>query len=154
MVQGEHKGERGERLLPSGQVGDVLPALLRRPDRENNALAEGVERVDQLELGVSAQRDHLVHLLRWWQGTSKLHRLSTCGSRWGRAESIRARWLYLELERDHVEAGHELIEPAHGAGAISKRGQRIQPTDRSAGVQSHWSRQGRDIGVGRTGTQE
>ena len=35
----------------------------RRAGPEDDALGERVERVDELKLGVAAQRDHLVHLL-------------------------------------------------------------------------------------------
>lgn len=60
-MQGKDQGQRTQRLLAPAQIPNVLPALLGRHDREENALAEGVERVDQLQLGVAAQRDQLVH---------------------------------------------------------------------------------------------
>ena len=63
VVEGEDEGERAERLLAAAEVGDALPRFLGRPHAEDDALGEGVERVDQLELGVAAERDHLVHLL-------------------------------------------------------------------------------------------
>merc|ERR1719431_883137 len=64
VVEGEHQRQRGEGLLPARQVADVLPALLGRPDGEDDALGERVQGVDQLQLGVPAQGDHLVHLLQ------------------------------------------------------------------------------------------
>ena len=41
---------------PFPLASDILP--------EDNALWEGVEAVDQLQLRISPQRDHLVHLLQ------------------------------------------------------------------------------------------
>ena len=64
VVEGEDQGERGEGLLPTGEVGNVLPGFLWWPHAEHDTLSEGVETVHQLELGVSAQGDHLVHLLQ------------------------------------------------------------------------------------------
>eukprot|EP00962_Isochrysis_galbana_P023267 scaffold7006_cov108-Isochrysis_galbana.AAC.8 len=55
VVERKDERERRERLLASREVGDVLPRLLGRPYREDDALGEGVERVDQLQLGVAAQ---------------------------------------------------------------------------------------------------
>ena len=63
VVEREDEGERAEGLLAAAEVGDALPRLLGRPHAEDDALGEGVERVDELELGVAAERDHLVHLL-------------------------------------------------------------------------------------------
>ena len=65
VVQGEDQRQRRERLLATGQVGYVLPRLLGRADAEDDAFAEGVQRVDQLQLGVAAQRDHLVEFLQF-----------------------------------------------------------------------------------------
>jgi hypothetical protein len=64
VVQRKDQRERREGLLAAGQVGNVLPALLGRAHGEDDALGEGVEGVDELELRVAAQRDHLVHLLQ------------------------------------------------------------------------------------------
>ena len=64
VMQGEDEGETAQRLLATRQVGYVLPRLLRRHDAEEDALREGVERVDQLQLRIAAHRDHLVHLLQ------------------------------------------------------------------------------------------
>lgn len=64
IMQGEDQGQRRERLLTARQVGYVLPRLLGRPDAEDDALTERVQRVDQLQLGVTAQRDHLVELFQ------------------------------------------------------------------------------------------
>lgn len=50
VVQREDQGQGRERLLAAGQVGDVLPRLLGRADREDDALAERVQRIHQLQL--------------------------------------------------------------------------------------------------------
>eukprot|EP00964_Phaeocystis_antarctica_P083806 scaffold52749_cov71-Phaeocystis_antarctica.AAC.2 len=59
VVQREDERERGEGLLAAREVGDMLPRLLGRPHAEDDALGEGVERVEQLELRVATERDHL-----------------------------------------------------------------------------------------------
>lgn len=38
VVQRKHQRQRGQRFLPAGQVGDVLPRLLRGPHAEDDAL--------------------------------------------------------------------------------------------------------------------
>lgn len=60
MVEREDERKRGQSLLPSGQVSDVLPRFLGRANAEHDAFAERVQRVHQLQLRVPAQRDHLV----------------------------------------------------------------------------------------------
>ena len=62
-MQSEDEGKTTEGLLAAAEIGDVLPALLGRHDAEEDALGEGVEAVDELELGVAAHGDHLVHFL-------------------------------------------------------------------------------------------
>ena len=62
-MQRKHQRVRTKRLLPTRQIADILPALLRWHDGEENPLREGVERVDEFELGISAQSDELVHAL-------------------------------------------------------------------------------------------
>lgn len=59
VVQREDESEGRQRLLPPGQVGDVLPGLLGGPHAEHDALAERVEGVHQLQFRVTAQSDHL-----------------------------------------------------------------------------------------------
>mgnify|MGYP001590681608 CR=1 FL=1 len=58
-VQCEDESERAERLLPSREVRDVLPALLGRHDAEDDAFREWIQRVDEFKLCVAAERDHL-----------------------------------------------------------------------------------------------
>ena len=64
MMQRKHQRQAAQRLLPARQITDILPTLLRRHDREQNPLGEGIERIDELELGVAAHGDHLVHFLQ------------------------------------------------------------------------------------------
>ncbi len=47
VVQGKHKGKRAERLLTTGQIRNVLPALLRWHDAENDTFREGIQTVNQ-----------------------------------------------------------------------------------------------------------
>lgn len=61
-MQGKHQSQTTERLLATGQVGDVLPRFLRRHHTEQDALGKRIERIDQLEFGIAAHGDHLVHL--------------------------------------------------------------------------------------------
>ncbi|PLB45759.1 hypothetical protein P170DRAFT_251609 [Aspergillus steynii IBT 23096] len=63
VMQSEDQSQTGQGLLTTGQVADVLPALLRGHDGEQDTLGEGIQGVDQLQLGVTAHGDHLVHLL-------------------------------------------------------------------------------------------
>jgi len=46
VVEREDEREAGERLLPAGEVCDVLPRLFGRTDRKDDSLGEGVEAVD------------------------------------------------------------------------------------------------------------
>ena len=63
MMKRENQSKGTKGLLATRQITDILPALLGRHDREQNALAEGIKRIHELELRVSAHGDHLVHLL-------------------------------------------------------------------------------------------
>lgn len=58
-MQSKDESERTERLFAAGKVRDVLPALFRRHDGEEDALREGIRRIVELELGVAAECDHL-----------------------------------------------------------------------------------------------
>ena len=64
VMKGEDQGKTGERLLSSGKIGDVLPRLLGWSDTEHDSLGEGIQAVHKLQLCVSTQCDHLVHLLQ------------------------------------------------------------------------------------------
>lgn len=46
-------------LLPAGQVGDVLPALLGRHHTEDDTLRERIHAIHQLKFSVSTKGDHL-----------------------------------------------------------------------------------------------
>mmetsp|Transcript_26254 Transcript_26254/g.75806 ORF Transcript_26254/g.75806 Transcript_26254/m.75806 type:complete len:386 (+) Transcript_26254:552-1709(+) len=59
----KHQSQGRQRLFSARKVGNVLPRLFRRTDREDNTLREGIEGVHQLELRVSSQGNHLIHLL-------------------------------------------------------------------------------------------
>ena len=59
VVKREDQRKRRQRLLPSREVGDVLPRFLGRANAEDDALAERVQRVHQLQLRVATQSDHL-----------------------------------------------------------------------------------------------
>lgn len=63
MVQRKHQRQTAQRLLPPTEVRDILPALLRRHDAEQDPFGEGIQTVDQLQLRVAAHGDHLVHFL-------------------------------------------------------------------------------------------
>lgn len=63
MVQSEDEGQTAECLFTTGEVANVLPALLGGHDAEENAFAEGIQAVDEFELCVSAHGDHLIHFL-------------------------------------------------------------------------------------------
>lgn len=64
MVQSEDQGERRQRFLSSTKVADILPGLLGRTNAEDNTFREGIEGINQLQLGITAQCDHLIHLLQ------------------------------------------------------------------------------------------
>ena len=53
-VECENEREGAERLLAAGQVADVLPALLWRHHAEQDPFGEGVEAVDEFELGIAS----------------------------------------------------------------------------------------------------
>jgi hypothetical protein len=63
MMQSKYERKTTQRLLATTQIADVLPAFLRRHDAEQDAFAERIERVDQLQFGVTAHGNHLVHFL-------------------------------------------------------------------------------------------
>ena len=54
VMESEDQGERGESLLSSREIGDVLPGLLGRPHTEHYSFSEWIETVHQLELSVSS----------------------------------------------------------------------------------------------------
>ena len=64
MMQRKHQRQTTQRLLPATEVADILPALLRRHDAEQDPLAEWIQTVDELQFSVSAHGDHLVHFLQ------------------------------------------------------------------------------------------
>src|SRR5258708_16155112 len=46
-------------LLTTRQIGDVLPALLRRHYAKYDALGEWIKAINEFKLGISPQCDHL-----------------------------------------------------------------------------------------------
>merc|ERR1712078_653888 len=50
--------ERAQRLLPSGEVPDVLPRLVRRADLELDTFRKGVQRVREDELAEQDVEEH------------------------------------------------------------------------------------------------
>ena len=58
-MEGKDEGKRAECLLPTRQVGDVLPALLGWTHTEDYPLREGVKTVHQLQLSITSLSDHL-----------------------------------------------------------------------------------------------
>lgn len=63
-MKGKDEGEGGESLLTTGKVSDLLPGLLWWTDTEGDALAERIERIEELKLSITTQGDHLIHLLK------------------------------------------------------------------------------------------
>jgi len=65
VVQREDEGEGRKSLLPSGKIGNILPALLGRADREDNACEEGRE--GGREGGVGKERVGNIFLGEVWR---------------------------------------------------------------------------------------
>jgi len=63
-MQSENQSEGTQRLLASRQIGDVFPALLGWHDTEDDTFGERVHAVNELQLGITTQSDHLIHLLQ------------------------------------------------------------------------------------------
>mmetsp|Transcript_882 Transcript_882/g.2350 ORF Transcript_882/g.2350 Transcript_882/m.2350 type:complete len:214 (+) Transcript_882:726-1367(+) len=60
FMQREHQCQRAQSFFASAQIGDVLPALFRRPDREYHTFRKWVQRIDELELCIATLSDELV----------------------------------------------------------------------------------------------
>ncbi len=59
VVQREYKSERRQGLFTTGKVLNMLPGLFRGTNGEDDAFVEGVESVEELELGVTTHSKHL-----------------------------------------------------------------------------------------------